>query len=582
MRLRRYLDPRESFTAKLVVAVLATVGVLLAVTLLVVRSETQGQVELVSVRAVERARQVFEEYEEGRKRALAQRANVFTDSRRTVALLEAAVEAGDTADLAADVAYNLDVAEFDSTTLTALTDTWGEPLLTFMGFATLPGRDPAGIQPLADELLETGRAELIAYREVAGSLFTVRTVSLDLAGRPVGTVSLGMPITDADAEAMGAVLGAEICFVTRDGCLAATRQPRGELGGVLAAMAGEAAAVMEEWNGERWDVVSQPLNPDRPESGWLVMAVPLEPVLAPFDRIRRALTFAALGALLLAVVMAVVLSRGLTRPVRELVTATERVARGEYDAHVADTARDELGQLARSFNAMTEGLALKEQYRGVLDKVVSKDVAEELLRGDLRLGGESREVSILFADIRGFTTLTEGMEPQKVIGILNQTMERLSEAVEAEAGVVDKYVGDEIMAVFGAPLAQEDHAARAVRAGVAMHRAMRAMNAARSGRGEPEIRIGIGVHTGVAVAGNMGSSNRLNYTVVGEAVNLASRLCSAAPPGEFLISEAVRRQVGPEVRTRPVEELELKGFSRPVPVHAVITHGASRSSRIAG
>ncbi|NIQ52804.1 MAG: HAMP domain-containing protein, partial [Gammaproteobacteria bacterium] len=103
--------------------------------------------------------------------------------------------------------------------------------------------------------------------------------------------------------------------------------------------------------------------------------------------------------------------------VHRLVTATGRVARGDYSARVDVDSRDELGDLARSFNAMTQGLQLKEQYRGVLDKVVSRDVAEELLKGDVVLGGETREVTVVFADIEGFTTLTEGMEPQGVIGL---------------------------------------------------------------------------------------------------------------------------------------------------------------------
>ncbi len=133
---------------------------------------------------------------------------------------------------------------------------------------------------------------------------------------------------------------------------------------------------------------------------------------------------------------------------------------------------------------MTRGLLLRERYRSVLNKVVSQDVAEELMKGDVELGGENRLVTVLFADIRGFTTMTEGMEPQEVIGLLNECMEHLSEAIDAEGGVVDKFIGDEVMAVFGAPATQDDHARRAVSAALRMREDMAAFNAVRRVRGD--------------------------------------------------------------------------------------------------
>ena len=587
----RYLDPRASFGAKLVAAFLVTVGIILAVALIVVRNETAGQVELVSERAVERARQVFSDYEQGRREALARRAGVFTDTRRTAALVEAAIEAGDTAFLADQISYALQLTQFDSSSLTVLTEPEGQPLLTFLGETPLMGSDPAGIEALVGKMLASARSEMIAYRRVDDRLYTVRTVILQLGGRPIGTVTFGLPIVHEDAADIARVieLGAELCFVAGGECVAGTELARRELAPLMVELAGTETNVMREREGERWELITQPLVVGTPDvgldpdlatteaaatnaaaeaQGWLVMAVPLEGILSPFDRIRRALALAGLGALLLAVLVSVALSRSLIRPIQGLVAATRRVARGDYDARVPETSDDEMGHLARSFNVMTEELALKERYRGVLDKVVSRDVAEELLRGDLTLGGETREVTVLFADIRGFTAITERMAPETVIGLLNETMERLGHAVEEEGGVVDKYVGDEIMAVFGAPMDQPDHASRAVRAGQAMQRAMREVNARRAARGEPVIGIGIGIHTGEAVAGNMGSTNRLNYTVVGAAVNLAARLCSAAAPGEILISEAVRDRVD-DVASRARDPIPLKGFSESVPVFDV-------------
>jgi adenylate cyclase len=306
-----------------------------------------------------------------------------------------------------------------------------------------------------------------------------------------------------------------------------------------------------------------------PEEGQRIVAVALDEVLAPFDRIERALLFGGAGSLVLSTLLGAALSRSLTRPVRALVAATGRVAAGAYDTEVKVASRDEMGTLADAFNDMTRGLLLRERYRSVLNKVVSQDVATELMRGDVELGGENRLVTVLFADIRGFTAHTEGMEPQQVIGLLNECMEHLSRAIDAEGGVVDKFIGDEVMGVFGAPVTQDEHARRAVAAAVRMRAGMAEFNASRTSRGEVPLGVGVGINSGVAVAGNMGSSNRLNYTVVGDAVNLASRLAGQAKAGEILVSGATLRLAGAGVVAPPLGGRALKGFSTEVEVYAV-------------
>jgi adenylate cyclase len=562
------MDPRRSFAAKLVVGLLVTMGLLLGVTLLVVRSETSGQVALVAERAVERASDAFAESEARRREQLAQRARVLTDTRRSVALLEAAIEAGDSDYLSAQVGYALELTGFDSSSLTVLTDPDGQAILTLLGDRPVHGRDPADVAPLVATLLDSFDSEVTAYRRLDGRLYTVRVVLLELAGRVVGATAFGLPVDDGDAEVLGRLVGAEVCFVAGGECAAGTELARAELAPLLTPLAGTSTRRMIRWRGERWELIADPLVAGD-EEGWLAMAVPLEQVLAPFDRIRRALALVSLGALLLATLLSVQLSHSLTRPIRTLVDATRRVGRGDYGIRVPEGSRDEMGHLARSFNAMTKDLQLKEQYRGVLHKVVSREVAEELMRGEVVLGGENRDLTIVFADVRSFTPLTEGMEPQEVIALLNDVMGRLSAAVEEAGGVVDKYIGDEIMAVFGAPLAQPDHARRAVAAARSMQRGIEAMNRERAARSDAPIGVGIGVHSGVGVAGNMGSPDRLNYTVLGEVVNLASRLCSLAGAGEVLISGATRGRLAADADLRPLGTRELKGFRDPVPVFAM-------------
>jgi adenylate cyclase len=322
-----------------------------------------------------------------------------------------------------------------------------------------------------------------------------------------------------------------------------------------------------------WSVRSEPLAPEDPSQGQRIVAVPLDEVLAPFDRIRRALLLGGAASLVLSALLGAALSRSLTRPVRELVAATGRVATGDFESEVRVASRDEMGVLADAFNEMTRGLLLRERYRSVLNKVVSKDVAAELMRGDVELGGENRLVTVLFADIRGFTAHTEGMEPQKVIALLNECMEYLSQAIDAEGGVVDKYIGDEVMAVFGAPVTQDDHALRAIRAALRMREGMASFNAVREVRGDAPLGVGVGINSGVAVAGNMGSKDRMNYTVVGDVVNLASRLAGQAKAGEILVSGVTLRQAGSGILASPLGGRTLKGFSSEVEVHAVEAMG---------
>ena len=566
---------RESFAAKLFAGLLGTVGLLMLVTYGVVQSVTATQVQQASERATQNAATQFTKLDSIRLQLAARVARPLTQAPRIHALLDEAVETGDLSLLAGEVVYQVDLFQLDDV-LVAFTDTRGRPVLTLHGSVAMEGADPAGVTPIAERVLSGEAMEGRSYRVLDGELFSIRTTLIQVGGRAIGTLSVGLVVPDEEVTEAGDVLGVEVCLVVEGSCTAGTARAREALDLFMDHMGDRGAARDVEVLGDTWSVRLQPLVEADPGQGERLIAVPLGPVLAPFRRIKAALLLGGGFALVLSVVVGVALSRGLTRPVRALVAATGRVAEGDYEAEVPVTTRDELGTLAAAFNDMTHGLLLKERLRVILDVVSSREVAEELVRGGLELGGENRQVTVLFADIRGFSTLTEGMEPQAVIGLLNECMQRLSDAVVEERGHVDKFVGDELMAVFNAPKEVQDHAGRALRAAVGMQAAMRVLNRERAARGEAAIGLGIGINTGEVVAGKMGSQTRNNYTVLGDTVNLASRLCSAAGAGEILVTRGCVEASETTVHAEELGGRAFKGFTEEVAVVAV--HGVGGSS----
>jgi class 3 adenylate cyclase len=239
---------------------------------------------------------------------------------------------------------------------------------------------------------------------------------------------------------------------------------------------------------------------------------------------------------------------------------------------------DEVGALAASFNEMSQELALKERYKTVLAQVTDREVADQLISGTLALGGEVRQVSVLFCDIRGFTPLTENMPPAEVIAMLNEHMTAMNRIVHLHYGMVDKFVGDLIMAVFGAPKSYGNDALHAVKCALDMIAERRRLNVS----SRHQIQIGIGVATGEVVAGCMGSADRLNYTVLGERVNLASRLCSSAEGSELLIDENTYAQLPADFRVEPTEPMALKGFKSPTPAFRLLRDVAEKAEPVAG
>jgi class 3 adenylate cyclase len=300
----------------------------------------------------------------------------------------------------------------------------------------------------------------------------------------------------------------------------------------------------------------------------------------------KAVIYNVLWVSLLCVVIfcciSILVSLTITQPVNALTLGAQAVEQGRYDYRLESKHRHEVGRFISTFNEMMQSLSEKEKIRSIMDKVVSKEVAHELLQNKMELGGVERRVSILFTDIRGFTTIAENMEPSNLVQMLNDFFSRMSPIIEKESGVIDKYIGDSIMAIFGAPVEFPDDAMRAVRAGAAVLTELRAFNAGRARLGLQPINIGIGINCGKVVAGNIGSKSRLNYTIIGDEVNLASRLEGLTKyyEVEMIVSEEVADRVRDKLFLRELDMVRVKGKTGGGRIFQVVTGQTEKLAEI--
>jgi adenylate cyclase len=222
---------------------------------------------------------------------------------------------------------------------------------------------------------------------------------------------------------------------------------------------------------------------------------------------------------------------------------------------------------------MVAGLQDRERIKETFGHFVSRDVAAAVLSGELPLDGERREVSVLFQDVRDFTTIAEHTDPRLLVRVVNRLFTEMVAAVEAQGGIIRVFTGDGVMALFGAPVAHPDHAARAVRAGLDMVARLPALNAGLQADQLPALRIGVGIATGEVIVGRMGPDQRSEYNVVGDAANLASRIegLNKELGTVILIAAATAARLGDEFALGRRTSLPVKGKDRPVEVVEVVT-----------
>lgn len=308
-----------------------------------------------------------------------------------------------------------------------------------------------------------------------------------------------------------------------------------------------------------------------------VSRVPVDLVYQAVYEIATRNIILALIVLLTSILGIWFFSMSISRPIRSLVKATNQIEAGNYSIDLKPKTKDEIGLLTSSFVNMSRGLLEKERLKETFGKFVNKEVAQKAASGELKLGGERRIATIFFSDIRSFTAISENMSPEDVVEFLNAYMTRMVDCVEVTYGVVDKFIGDAIMAVWGCPITQGSpmrDADFAIRASLMMRRSLMDFNKDRGTPDKPILRIGCGINTGYVLAGQIGSAKRMEYTVIGDSVNTASRIEALNKPfgTDILISENTYKLLKDRIIVEPMQPIKVKGKVAPLQIYAVINY----------
>ncbi len=284
---------------------------------------------------------------------------------------------------------------------------------------------------------------------------------------------------------------------------------------------------------------------------------------------RSFLAVVILVIIVFGMVAAVLFGMRFSRPVSKLVDATAEIAKGNYDHRVNLKRNDELGTLGKAFNEMGDELNRQSLMRETFGKYVGPEVRDLILESPEKgwLKGRKNEVSILFADIRGFTAYSEGKEPEEVVKRLNRFFEITTDIVMKYGGYIDKFMGDSVLAVFGVPVYHKDHEERCLKAAIDMQREFEKQT---KEKGDLLQAVGIGVASGVVVAGNIGSQAKTEYTVIGDCVNVASYINNIAAAGEIIVANGMGKKYSHLVYVEPLEPRKVKGKEELVEVFRVV------------
>ncbi|HEX2453935.1 MAG TPA: adenylate/guanylate cyclase domain-containing protein [Vicinamibacterales bacterium] len=451
--------------------------------------------------------------------------------------------------------------QHDLTELLVALDASGRVLARSDSFAQLaiPRIQQAWIEPLLNGKPSSG------YLEVDGRPYHGVLAAAESGGTIFGFVLAAAPIDDRWAHALREASDKEIVILTPRG-VAGTTVPSQRLPWRTAAdlsvydAGGRPHQI--DLGGEQF----LSLLVSSPESELKVVSVlslqSRDIALAPYRKLQLGLLVLGLAAAALGIGGSALFARSLTAPIGQLLNATRQVSAGSYDVPLSTAREDEIGDLSRAFKKMTEGL----RERADMLKFVSHSTAEMIQsqKTPERQLGERREITLLFCDIRGFTSFAEQRAPEEAVAVLNRYLHLQADLVKQYHGDVDKFIGDAVFAHFTGP----DMALDAIRCGVEIQRAV--ASAGLKHPDLPKLDVGVGIATGEVIVGSIGSDDRLDYTAIGSAVNLSARLCAACDAHEILMSERTFEKVRDLIAAEPVAPMTVKGFSGPVHAYRMV------------
>lgn len=306
---------------------------------------------------------------------------------------------------------------------------------------------------------------------------------------------------------------------------------------------------------------------ERVKVGYACIGFSKKVLTEPLLRIQRLILSMAVLVIVVSVWGIYFFARKIVGEIHTLADAARKVGNGDLDVYVTPRSKDELGRLAREFNSMVTHLREKLQMQKFLSKLTVEMIQE---RGGDRVEpyeeGERRQITILFSDIRNFSAIAEDSEPELVVKLVNIYFDLQTRIIEANRGVVDKFAGDQIMAIFQGKKMEEN----AVRAAIDIQRSVKKLNCQRAAAGEITFELGIGINQGLAIIGNMGSRNRMDYTVVGDVVNIASRLCNLARSGQIITEYNFARLLNGNFNITRLDAIMVKGRSKPVEISEIV------------
>ncbi len=440
------------------------------------------------------------------------------------------------------------------------------------------GQSLAAFAPLKEALeKQTAATAVVAVDNELFQMVAVPVLGPDV----IGFLMLGQAIDDQVASRLKEDTHSDVTFLTSSKVFASSWPGYDQRHPQSTPLLSASLPEMRQHNprlltisGERYLSLAVPLEAHLAQPLYVLIQGSYDRALAPLHTLQWRIAMIGTVALAAALITGILLAGGITGPVRLLVSAMHEIPRGNLRHRIQIDRNDEIGFLSRSFNEMADGLEEREHIKDTFGRFVSRDVAEAVLSGRVPLAGERREVSILFQDIRGFTALSEKLDPVALLRLLNQFFTEVVAAVEAEGGVVKQFTGDGVMALFGAPQTRADHTERAVRAAIGIVTRLAQLNTLLQSEGVAPLQIGVGIHTGEVVAGLIGPDERIEYGVVGEPVNLASRIEALTKEltATILVSKQIAVRLGPEFVLGRTALLPVKGKSRPVEVVEVLVN----------